>query len=216
MTYVCLPGKCHLQTPSSNAAPNAVLRKSSHPSIHADLNLPVPPLHGVSMNSSYHIIVQTGIIPEVVNVTTPTVDGAYAPGDTVEIRVHFDEAVVVNGSPCLKLSEGQGLQGAAWFIGGSGTKTLVFLYRVEKDHRTRRLDYVDRHSLELGLGEWIKQKSTHPYTNANLLLPVPRSAGSLSATSAIEIDPGSPYILSVTSTNSGLHHVGDVVRILLL
>ena len=83
---------------------------------------------------------------EVTNATAPSVtevevtsqagdDATYVAGDTVEVRVTFDDAVTVDttgGTPRLKLGLGGDPAGGRWagYVSGSSTAALVFRYWV--------------------------------------------------------------------------------------
>jgi len=67
----------------------------------------------------------------------PTISGVPAPvsktyrvGDVVRFTVIFSENVVVTGKPFLSLTLANNVQRRAEYVSGSGSKTLVFEYRV--------------------------------------------------------------------------------------
>lgn len=58
--------------------------------------------------------------------TIDAIDGIYLPGDEIRLEVRFSEAIAVDGTPTLKLSN----NGVASYLSGAGTDTLVFSYTV--------------------------------------------------------------------------------------
>jgi hypothetical protein len=214
LSYLCFPGHCRLGSVAGTSSKEPkIFRKARYPTLPANLDFLDAEKHAASITSTHRIIVETETHPRILNVTTRTNDGIYSPGDKVDILVHFDKAVIVHGSPSLKLNVGQEDGGRAVFVGGDGTRVLSFVYLVDIGHQTRRLDYIDNYSLEHGVNGWIKQKSTYPFTDAAIDLPPPGLPGSLSANSNIAIDSRAPYIVSVSSPNSGFHRTGSVIII---
>ena len=126
------------------------------------------------------------------------VDGFYKAGDEVLITVTFSEAVVVANSPLLSLNTGaaDGASNAAFHSGdGSSTAALTFLYTVEADDNTSDLAYASGPN-QITLLPSTTIRNADAAINANLALPDPGTAGSLSANSAIVLDTAAPVFTS--------------------
>ena len=81
-------------------------------------------------------------------------DNTYALGDTVRIGVTFSEAVVVSGTPRLKIDmdPAQGDEEWAGYAGGSGTASLTFAYTVVEPNLSTQGIAVPANTLELNAG----------------------------------------------------------------
>jgi len=123
----------------------------------------------------------------VTNVSAATPNGAYRAGSSISIDVSFSANVTVTGAPQLQLETGVS-DGIATYLSGSGTSVLRFVYTVSSGHTTSDLDYQAQSSLSLAGGTI----TTTDDTAANLTLPSPGAAGSLSANSDIRIDTTAP------------------------
>ena len=106
----------------------------------------------------------------------------------IPIQVSFSAIVNVTGTPQLALNSG----GTASYISGSGTSTLTFTYTVAPGQNSAHLDYVSTAALSTNGGS-ILDNGSNP---ANLTLPAPGSAGSLSANKNIVIDTVAPTVVS--------------------
>ena len=62
--------------------------------------------------------------------------GTVRAGDTVRLSVNFNEVVTVNGSPTLSLNS----KGTAKYVGGAGTTTLQFDYKVQAGEKAADLE----------------------------------------------------------------------------
>jgi hypothetical protein len=132
----------------------------------------------------------------VTNVTSPTPDGTYTTGQSIDITVSFTSPVDVSGKPTILLETGVTDRAAA-YVSGSGTNTLTFRYTVMDGDSSGDLDYVASDSLSLNGGSIIGAMG-----NANLALPAPGSAGSLGANKNISIDNGvAPSLASIKRQN---------------
>ncbi|HVK09761.1 MAG TPA: hypothetical protein VM597_13380, partial [Gemmataceae bacterium] len=140
--------------------------------VAADLGLPAPGSAG-SLGGSNAIVIDS-VQPAVTGVSSPTANGTYGFGDTVEVRVTFTRAVTVAGTPQLALNSG----GTAYFTGGSGTAVLTFAYTVAAGDFTTDLDAASTTALTLAGGQ-IDDASNG--SDAILTLPAPGGAGSLGA-----------------------------------
>ena len=132
----------------------------------------------------------------VINVTSTTPDGAYTAPVPITVDVVFSSNVNVTGTPTLLLETGLA-DHAASYDSGSGTNTLTFNYTVQAGDASPDLDYVSTDSLSLSGGT-----ITGAVGNANLTLPAPGAAGSLSANKAIELDDdAAPKVISILRSN---------------
>ena len=75
--------------------------------------------------------VNGGLGPEVTDlaISSPTVGDTFEPGETIEVRLVFNRAVDVTGTPRLALGIGSATRQAG-YASGTGTDTLVFRYVV--------------------------------------------------------------------------------------
>ena len=117
----------------------------------------------------------------VTSVSAITPNGLYYPGDEIEIAVAFSASVTVTGVPTLALQFDNGSKDAQ-YNRGSDTARLVFAYTLKVGDSTSDLRYVGTQSLKLGEGTIIGDGNLA----ADLALPAPGTAGSLSRNSAIE------------------------------
>ena len=141
--------------------------------------------------------------PAVESVSSPNADRAYGIGSRINITVTFDEAVYVTGSPRIELDTGAD-GGLAAYDYGSGSRTLVFEYRVLPDDAADDLDYAGTGALTLN-GGTIKDAAGN---DADRTLPEPGEAGSLGHSKDIEIDTTAqsedpPSVLRVFSADAG-------------
>ena len=121
--------------------------------------------------------------PAIVNsVTAMSPNGVYTAGDELVIAVVFSKAVVVTGTPTLLLAFDEGT-GAARYVRGTGSATLVFEYTLAEGQTTADLGYVSDESLRLSGGS-IRDVDE---LAANLTLPTPGATGSLSRNSNISV-----------------------------
>ena len=90
--------------------------------------------HGTVAASASHKVDGTALAaPAVASVTVaspPPAGGSYGTGATIRVRVTFDRAVRVTGTPTLALAIGSARRRAAYEL-GSGTLDLVFRYQVQ-------------------------------------------------------------------------------------
>jgi hypothetical protein len=171
----------------------------------ATLTLPAPGAAG-SLGANKSIIIQTAVAPTVTGVTSTLANGTYGVGTVVPITVTFTAPVNVTGTPILALNSG----GTASYSSGSGTSTLTFTYTVAAGQNSPKLDYTATTALSLN-GGTIKDGSNN---NANLIMPAPGSAGSLSGSKSIAIDTVAPAVTSVGATTAdGTYGVGATITI---
>ncbi len=132
----------------------------------------------------------------VTNVTSPDADKTYVAGDVINITVSFSNDVEVSGAPTLLLETGVNHKPAA-YVSGSGTNILIFQYAVASGDSSGDLDYVAPDFLALNGGSIGGATG-----NANLALPTPGSAGSLSFNKNIVLDNGiPPSLISIERQN---------------
>ncbi len=152
--------------------------------------------------------------PSVEAVSSPNADRAYGIGSRINVTVLFDEAVHVTGSPRIELDTGAAA-GMAAYDYGSGSRTLVFEYRVLPDDVADDLDYTGTGALTLN-GGTIKDAAGN---DADRMLPGPGEAGSLGHSRDIEIDTtmqseDPPSVLRVFSADAGgTYGAGSAVNI---
>ena len=171
------------------------------PGNRAVLDLPEPGSPG-SLAASGSVAVETAR-PEIDRVSSPNASRAYGPGDRIEVRVAFDEAVEVDaerGTPTLLLDTGRA--GAhATYQTGSGTPTLMFRYTVAPVDESDDLGYDGASALSLNGGTIMDAAGNH----ANLTLPAPGSAGSLSGSAAISVAHVEPPLIASDSVDKDDH-----------
>ncbi|OQR98567.1 hypothetical protein ACHHYP_08287 [Achlya hypogyna] len=168
----------------------SIRRLATNPTTPMNLLLPVV------ANLGTNLVVDTSRTPIVINVASITADGTYFVGDVIAIRVTFSEYVVVSGIPVLLLNLGV-YDRSAVYVSGSGSTSLVFQYTIGQDDFSKDLSYIDLRSLYNPPGASILFQSTNPTVAANCQLPLPGSAGSLSANSNLQVLGGTPYIVDI-------------------
>lgn len=172
----------------------------------ADLTLPAPGSGVIGMGSlsvNKDLDLSPGVAPPVVtSVTSPTANGRYGPGVVIEIRVIFDQAVVVNtvgGTPSLALDSGP--VASATYNSGSGSNSLHFLYTVASGESSSDLDQASTSAFTLNGGTILDSVYG---TAADLTLPTPGLGATLAEQREIEIDtvaPGGVTGFNVVSGN---------------
>ena len=116
-------------------------------------------------------------------VVTPIPSGAYESG-VIPISIVFNEPVKVIGSPQLTLAVSNSKNPVADYIGGSGTRSLIFSYKIFSGNSSSDFDYMSSHSLILNGGQ-IKNLYSD---DADLSLPTPGQNGSISFNKKIVIN----------------------------
>ncbi|MDP2240501.1 MAG: Ig-like domain-containing protein, partial [Burkholderiales bacterium] len=142
-------------------------------------------------------------VPTVDNVTSSTGNASYTVGATISILVTFSEAVTVTGTPQLTLETGT-TDRTVNYISGSGTATLVFNYTVQAGDTSADLDYLGTTALSLNGGTIMDAAGVDV---ANLTLPAPGAAGSLSFNKALVVDavaapPSTPDLAAASDSGS--------------
>lgn len=123
------------------------------------------------------------IPPTVTSVTTIEDSNTYKIGYEILIQVDFSEDVTVTGSPELTLETGT-TDRILSYLEGSGSSSLYFKYTVALGDASTALDYVSQTALAFN-GGTIKDAAGN---SAELGLPLPGAAGSLSDGKTIVID----------------------------
>gem|GEM_PF-3275777 len=142
-------------------------------------------------------VVNTGE-PTVVNVTAAVPDGTYGQNQVITIEVEFSEEVTVTGTPTLALATGA-TPALATYGSGSGTTVLTFVYVVAAGDTAADLDATGSDALSTAGGSIRDAQSV----DADLTLPVPGSAGSLSVNRALVVDPTAwQFVLDVSNTQT--------------
>ncbi|MNJ94715.1 hypothetical protein D3C87_124170 [compost metagenome] len=122
--------------------------------------------------------------PEVIAVTSTTANGAYNAGKSIEIRVKFNQAITVNGTPTLKLNAGPAASAA--YFATVNTDTLRLMYTVAAGQNVEDLDYETTASLVGDIS------STATELAAKLNLPATGSASSLAGGANLIVDTTLP------------------------
>lgn len=188
---------------------STIKRLSTTPTTNAVLTLPNPTPLGMLLK------VNGGIVPFVLDVSSPTANGQYRCGDQIILAVSFSQHVVVRGIPFLWLDVGA-VARKALYVSGSGTTVLKFIYTVEESDYSVDMEYVDHHSLDLtdstSMPTAILHLSTIPTTAADVNLPYPRTQGSLSYNKNIKVNGRKPRIVSTRFVSpDGIYKVYDTV-----
>jgi hypothetical protein len=128
--------------------------------------------------------------PQVLFVSSPTVNGYYNVPDSIDISVHFNENVALTGSATLTLNTGAN----ATYITGSGNSILYFRYYISANQNTPDLNYTGVNALQLSGGSC----SDAGGNAATLTLPPVSSPASLGESKHLVVDTYSPVpVLSV-------------------
>ena len=148
----------------------------------------------------------------IVRVTSDTPDGAYTENKEIDVKVAFNEAVVVGGTgtPTMALAMDSEDRQAQYNRGRSTATELVFLYAVQPGDNSEDLDYNATNAIELG-GATIQDARRN---TANLTLPEPGSDDSLAGSKDIAVDTVPPRAESATSLNrTGDYMAGERMAI---
>ncbi len=161
-----------------------------------DVILTLPePASTYSLSDSVDLNID-GILPFIYSATSPTADGTYLVGDTIDISFTFSEEVNVSGTPQLTLETGN-TDAVIEYLSGNGSTELIFRFIVESGHNSTDLGYASDSALVLNGGT-----ITDVAGNGSLLnLPEPGSTFSISGSKEIYVDgdiPESPTGLIAT------------------
>jgi hypothetical protein len=216
--YVVLPGHTTESLPLSyyyeeidvlHNNDTSIRRKSTYPTVSANLLLPDPAFYPLKSETNILIVVDAIKVPSIRKLSFKNTTGIYSPGDRILLAVEFDKNVDVSGTPVLLLNVGRGKKGCAFYSSGSNTTELIFYYDVGLSHCTEKLEYDSKYSLVKSHNEqctngngWIKRTSDTSIIDADLTLPTPGSRGSLSFDSSLLLDCSEPYISKIWSPES--------------
>jgi len=176
----------------------------------ATLVLPSTSDPALSLGASGIIVDTLPVVVKIDSTTSHTTP--YGVNDSIHIDVHFSKPVVVVGTPTLKLNAGTpGNTALATYFTGSGTNTLDFTYVVRSGDMADPLDCASTSALVTPVGASI---SDGLGLAANLTLPAPASATSLSGAILIPVDGMVPTITSIASMPSPMsYRAGQLVSI---
>ena len=218
-----------VSSPTGSGSSYRVTVTPTNPSQSAAISITIPAGAGTDLagnaSGAYKTSVDFEAIRQddpatVMNVTAISSDGLYHTGEVIEVGVTFSRSVTVTGTPSLELQFDGGTR-TARYRRGSGSRTLVFSYRLEDGDATAGLGYVNTQSLNLAGGSIVGLDGR----SAQLKLPSPGSNGSLSSNSRIrtsgERDESPPpaentppvVIRVVAITEDGLYHTGEQLEI---
>ncbi|KAF0683434.1 Aste57867_24559 [Aphanomyces stellatus] len=149
------------------------------------------PRSTLSLSGGGNAIAISTLAPVIRSIQSPSINAAFAGGDSVQFGITFSAPVVVTGAAPQVLMN---TLHSATYVSGSGTPTLTFTYTVVAGD-TGMLDY----ATVTALTGTILAKSTVPTTLATLTLPAaPGAAGSLSATSQLQLNTQAPTVVDVS------------------
>ena len=164
-------------------------------------------------------------VPRVDNVTSSVADGVYRNGDSnIDIKLQFNKVVYVSGgTPYLDLQVDNVVSttGAASYVSGSGTNTLIFEYIIrDRDYSAgSSLAYIENNAANHALGPLKLNAATIKDlegNNTSLILPHPGDIGSLdNGTRNIDIDSRGPSLVKLMTTlaTDSLVTIGTTVTI---
>jgi hypothetical protein len=133
--------------------------------------------------SSLCVVPNAHLIASIVETSALNEDGYYKIGDEISVTLTFTLNVIVTGTPQLALETG-GIDGIANYTSGNETLTLTFNYIVKEGDSSPDLEYVSTAALSLNGGS-IKDLVDR---DAEIVLPEPGAANSLSANKDIVVD----------------------------
>ncbi|KDO31575.1 hypothetical protein SPRG_03504 [Saprolegnia parasitica CBS 223.65] len=175
--------------------PNAlvsVCRLSANPRLRAVLTLPSLVVGQISVDP---------LAPTITSVALPSTS-LFRPGDNLDVLVTFTEAVDVTGVPVVALNVG-----AAAYVSGSGSSTLLFRYIVGLGDATALVDVASIYVVTLTAGATIQ---SHTTAHAACLVVQPTVA--LDRQLPVTSEP--VVVLSVRGVSiDGLYPLGSVVTV---
>jgi hypothetical protein len=156
-------------------------------------------------------IVVDGVKPKVNFVTAGNASGRYGIGETINVEVHFSEAVTVTGIPQLTLQVTSSNTRNINYSSTLSTATkLVFPYQIQENDEIDPLDYDGTGALS---GTIEDDPAGNPWTG---LLPASGSGNTLAERKSIDVDGVRPKIVSAEASNggsAGTLDAGDYVTI---
>ncbi|WP_199085316.1 hypothetical protein [Bosea sp. ASV33] len=132
--------------------------------------------------------------------------GTVGAGDTVRLSVNFNEVMTVDGTPTLSLNS----KGTAKYVGGAGTSTLQFDYKVQAGEKASDLE-VSSYNLN-----GVKDQAGNA---VNVSGAPHQPAGTLVVNAVAAGDTTAPKVQWIAATGSKLTNssgtvgVGDIVRL---
>jgi hypothetical protein len=132
---------------------------------------------------------------KITSVTSTHANGSYKNGATIPITIQFSDIVFVQGKPTLLLKTSADAKTGIPYQSGSGTKELTFLYSVQPQDRSTKLDYTSASALQSNGASITTTAGQTP----SLMLATPGVAGSLSANKSLIIDNDEPSISNLES-----------------
>ena len=174
------------------------------------------------------------VVAGVALVNNPATDTTYRAGETIIMRVRFNLAVTVTGTPQLALTIGSAARQAA-YASGSGSTTLTFRYTVDAtDKDTDGFDVgadalslnggtirsgsanaalgLGVHTLSGGPGQKVDGTTTVPTVNAVSIISSPASGDTYGAGETITVRVGFQMPVLVTGTPRFALDVGSSAR----
>jgi len=125
--------------------------------------------------------------------------GTVTAGNTVRLSVNFNDVMTVNGTPTLSLNSG----GSAKYVGGAGTSTLQFDYKVQAGEKASDLE-VARYNLG-----GVKDRAG----NAVDIAGAPHQpAGVLAVGATTASDPTAPKVQWIAASGSGISDGNGTVK----
>ena len=161
------------------------------------------------ISPAYNVRIAQNVGPRVLNVSCTPQSATLKAYGVIYIDVTFNTPVTITGAlPTLELETGTIKQRAVYQL-GNNTSTLRFLYQVQPGDTSPHLDYTSVNSLIVS-----GTLRDVDGSDADLRLPVPGEAGSLSANTNIVVDGVFPRVTGVTAFSDGAYKAGDNVDIL--
>jgi len=133
--------------------------------------------------ASLCVVPNAHLIASIVKASALNEDGYYKIGDEISVTLAFTLNVLVTGTPQLALETGD-IDGVANYASGNETVTLTFNYIVKEGDSSPDLEYMSTTALSLNGGS-IKSLFDK---DAEITLPEPGAANSLSANKGIVVD----------------------------
>ena len=175
----------------------------------ASLTLPLPGTDGLL--GSTGMIRLEAVRPTVDSVSSTTDPGTYPIGSPIDVRVTFDEDVVVDdsgGKPSIALATGVAGRHAEYDAAASTPpRTLVFSYNVTEGDDTDNLDY-SATEIALPSGTTIRDAAGN---DADRMLPPPGTDGLLGLSGTIVLEAIRPTVESVSTPNNTASYPLDSV-----
>ncbi len=139
----------------------------------------------ITVNGTVTYCVEPGVgaIASIVKASATNENGFYKIGDQISVTLEFTRDVVVAGIPQLMLETGT-IDSIVNYSAGSQSVTLTFNYVVKEGDSSPDLEYVSTNALSLNGGS-IKDLVDR---DAEIVLPEPGAANSLSANKDIVVD----------------------------